>query len=904
MVRRLLYAPRAYAFVYSESLQRVVDVSDDIVSGWVDRSDNDMGQAELVLRNVNRKYLRTADNRQVFQFDDLITIWLQRLPGQPVQVFTGYLDSVPAWQMYPGDCRISASDTTKRLAYSWFDPGSKFFMDLASRHNWYYDPTTGTGMSTETYGATDKNGNVKPAALDGGMAQFMHEFMTEVAGWDPSMFMIGEIDPTLIDKADQLKQLKLNTLRDSETVFAETMRRFIGMDAIDVVEVDGIRANGTVNQQITRAVRAIKKEVDNTDVPLQFAVYAAQARSGLRASYAEASTSGPDTFGYGLFRFQPKPNGVDIGGDFGTSTEVTFEDKIDGKSISSYVGSVKSNMDLFKKKYHAALISKFGEGVKGKRAANSWLNALDSNKAKELLSLMGLEVDGATSDAAYDNADKYIKSVVNGERVSQSDTTSTSTNGAQLDWDSEELSSVLSDDEKKTLAKYKTHHKSLIPYLYFAKKHMGEDVKLVYPPGVQKESLYLTGKIERGSTPAKSYGLPDDGEARGAFPTLIPYSGALVDLFYAFYGHKEVSSVAVSASTKVSNADIHGAYMYQGQPGLGSRESGADLLQDHTLRIVVSDPNASAPEWTEVSAPVDTSDNVLEGKGFSFVQLGQFSTLAALQAQYTFGQIGTMAESRILDKDRALLNDLSCLDGVKQLAQGSLRNLMALPNGRICAYYPDYFGARRGPYWYIREIEIVNMGVQLTDAPLATHVYTTGDTNVDNSIDITDRAISQGVVSVFDVELVNAFLIPGVLTRDVDPNKVGISELLSKKFLNKHGARVLREENPLVKHPWYEFLLAWQRFMQQWAATYDTLVEFTFQPEVMPGGILGFREHNLQMYCKQVRHDFSYENGFNTSATLNSPAAIQAPNGQSANPSLALPGMVIASGINTVAGGS
>jgi hypothetical protein len=126
-----------------------------------------------------------------------------------------------------------------------------------------------------------------------------------------------------------------------------------------------------------------------------------------------------------------------------------------------------------------------------------------------------------------------------------------------------------------------------------------------------------------------------------------------------------------------------------------------------------------------------------------------------------------------------------------------------------------------------------------------------------------------------------------------------MTESKAVKFLNKHGARPLSEENAIIKNHWFEFLLAWQRFAQQWAACFDTRVDFTFQPELMAGGIVGFEEHNLQMYCKSVTHTFSYQSGFETSATLTSPASLGTDDPNSPG---ALPGMIIAGDINTVGG--
>ena len=65
----------------------------------------------------------------------------------------------------------------------------------------------------------------------------------------------------------------------------------------------------------------------------------------------------------------------------------------------------------------------------------------------------------------------------------------------------------------------------------------------------------------------------------------------------------------------------------------------------------------------------------------------------------------------------------------------------------------------------------------------------------------------------------------------------------------------------------------------------------------MCGGIIGFPQHNLQMFCENVTHQWDYAQGFSTTATLSSPAAMSSTaKGDIGN----LPGFALAGNVNTV----
>jgi hypothetical protein len=91
-------------------------------------------------------------------------------------------------------------------------------------------------------------------------------------------------------------------------------------------------------------------------------------------------------------------------------------------------------------------------------------------------------------------------------------------------------------------------------------------------------------------------------------------------------------------------------------------------------------------------------------------------------------------------------------------------------------------------------------------------------------------------------------------------------------FLERYGARPLKDDVPMIKHPYFEMFLAYQRFMLAWSKQFLSTFSFTFMPELYPGGKVGFADHGLQMYIEEVTHSWDYESGFTTQANLSAPS--------------------------------
>lgn len=145
-MKRLVYAPKAYAYI-KNSDNVIHDVTPYIVSGSVTRKIDQVSSATLELRNPNRIFTNPHKG-VVFTPMDPITIFLQRLQHKPVQVFTGFLDKTPYYQMYPGTITLQASCTLKKLLYSFFDLGLPYTQAFLSKYGWIRN-ADGTVMNVQ-----------------------------------------------------------------------------------------------------------------------------------------------------------------------------------------------------------------------------------------------------------------------------------------------------------------------------------------------------------------------------------------------------------------------------------------------------------------------------------------------------------------------------------------------------------------------------------------------------------------------------------------------------------------------------------------------------------------------------------------------------------------------------------
>jgi hypothetical protein len=202
-------------------------------------------------------------------------------------------------------------------------------------------------------------------------------------------------------------------------------------------------------------------------------------------------------------------------------------------------------------------------------------------------------------------------------------------------------------------------------------------------------------------------------------------------------------------------------------------------------------------------------------------------------------------------------------------------------------------------------MEIIDGSIDLSDNDLATHVYVVGSTagSMSPTIGIVEELQSAGVVTIFNafmVDFLNGNYAPDVQDPyETNPPNGGTNNAaanatkqnsqnekwkkrqksLANKdnavaFLKKYGARPHYEQEPLIRSPYYELFLAYQRFCLLWSKQFLTTFELTFMPELFPGGLVELGDHGIQCYIDEVSHNCSYEGGFTTTVNLSAPAAL------------------------------
>jgi hypothetical protein len=337
-------------------------------------------------------------------------------------------------------------------------------------------------------------------------------------------------------------------------------------------------------------------------------------------------------------------------------------------------------------------------------------------------------------------------------------------------------------------------------------------------------------------------------------------------------GHVEIGWAQDSSGNPRHGRDPNG-----GTWGRGTNPSGLSMfgwLQHQTSTVEGTD-----------TGPGTVTDSGISSSGLT---VSQASIATSFTGYFSFGGLFNGAESQSLRGSRAMMNDVPLMPFVEQLAGASLRHFMSLPNGQFYAFYPDYFGSLgKQAYWQIADIEIINGRIDFSDDELATHVFVVGDhtSNPDGQIDIHDQLTTGGIVTIFNAfsaDFLNGTPDNGA-SADSNTKATFSDRNAAIAFLNKYGARPMYHPEPLIRAPVYEAFLAYQLFCLQWAKQFKVIFEFTFMPELYPGGLIEFPEHGLRCYVNSVTHNCSYEHGFTTSAELMAPSAMKDDSGSAIN---------------------
>ena len=267
---------------------------------------------------------------------------------------------------------------------------------------------------------------------------------------------------------------------------------------------------------------------------------------------------------------------------------------------------------------------------------------------------------------------------------------------------------------------------------------------------------------------------------------------------------------------------------------------------------------------------------------FSEEDLFAIGRASAISTSLELPGLMSLAESHFMRGAKSIYNDEPLFSFVDELCQASLRQFQSLPNGAFFAFFADQFGlyGHRKAYWNIDNIEIIDGDIDLNDEALATHVFVVGDTNFTGSIDLFDRQLSKGVVTIYDAFTSDWLIDRGETAEEKVSKKVLDKENLESiaeadSFLRRYGRRPYYKDAAFIRNPFFEIFYAYTQWQILWSNQFRTQFTFTFMPELYPGGRVAFEEHGFQCFVDEVTHSFDYESGFTTTANLSAPSALK-----------------------------
>jgi hypothetical protein len=130
---------------------------------------------------------------------DPIIITLTRIKGKPIQVFTGYCDTTPYVQLYPGTVGIDASCTLKRLQYTFFDPALPFMRKFLSENGW---EITASGLAANPSPGDNQNAAFENSGTlnDSSIGGLLFQMLTKIGIWNPNDVYIEALPSDMITK--------------------------------------------------------------------------------------------------------------------------------------------------------------------------------------------------------------------------------------------------------------------------------------------------------------------------------------------------------------------------------------------------------------------------------------------------------------------------------------------------------------------------------------------------------------------------------------------------------------------------------------------------------------------------------------------------------------------------------
>ncbi len=813
-MRRYVYSPRVWIYVNTGgpvgSKKNPPNVVDLSAYTTSGTVNRLVGQVSTAEVTIRNPHKKwTRAGNPTFRPMDPITIFMMREKGFPVQVFTGYLDRTPYYAMYPGTVTLMASCTLKRLVHKYFDPALPYTFEFLSNHGWF---PNGSG-AVVNLAAEVKDAtsiNQQDVIEDSGFGSLLFSTLTEIGGWDKKQIYIEQLPNNIAGKVGNIFRQFADDDKQAKSDYETLLYKLIGVNA---------QGSGGGNENNDSQAQAYDGPLNrtfgrNSSETISFNDAAMLAEMAGLPGYTYAQIAIGES---GL-----RPGAVSPDGGFGlwqmTPRVQSAATVAKWEAIGSYFNP-----------WHCALMAKVlagsGTGVSNYYGVG---HVTDFNRhytgplAKSRLN------EGASDGPTFEGANGALPV---GSTQIEDTTNSVEANEGKGDGTKIRAAAKAISDQGRSYS-YGAGHGGKLSSLGPSDSldcSSSTSLALKHAGMFKGDSAFVSGDF------ATNWGQPGRGTE------------------YTVWANAEHVFIQSEGSDKWR--------FDTGGPGGGNGPRFWTVWRDTA--------GFTPRHW---AGPTLATTDVEGGGASGGATIETQANAAAFAAVLNWPSLEETTEATMLQGAKSLMNDKSLLPFIEQMTGASLRQFQSLPNGTFFAFYPDYFGemGHRKPYWDIDDVEILDGGIDLTDDNLVTHQFVVGDTIYGGGITLIEKLQAGGVVSVF-----NAF--GKVDGQDGDPlvpqfdGKNGHNAAVA--FLQKYGARPDYTEAPMVRSPYFEAFLAYQKFMQAWAKQFATNFTFTFMPELYPGGRVGFPSHGLQLYIESVTHSWDYSSGFTTGAVLSSPSA-------------------------------
>lgn len=869
-MKTLVYAPDVEILIAHGA--NMLDVSPDIVRGQVVRKENSASSLFFTVANPELRYTSGVVSRM-----DRVVCFLTRT--NKTQVFSGYMDTIPWMQAYPGTVDFAATCTIKRLLHTWWNPGLPQSLTLFNQIDF------------------------AQGSSDSGIGQVLQNILTQVGGWSPADIHIQNFPQEFLTFLNNY-MASTNMAATNEQLGQQYAQLIVGSDlspgpmaavGYQAGDPPGAALNvGTANTEfyVSQFVSAADSRgmgpivdttssdqtVQNVSTGLEGAqdhsVQVAGQQLGQYVSNQQQENSNSDAAIFELACAMVQSGN-------GTPNLTMYANNAVPESLTyTYTGLSTSGTSI---------------GLFGQSNDGSWGTV---GQRMNPYSSACMFLDRLNAVVGWRNSDpgQAIQAVVNGP----------ASNIALYDTAFQEASKLVQAYRAATQGASTVANTALaqIPGLGAVATGLGGGGN---PIATGVTTAMGAATTSPGAALGSLTGRPNpdsEGAINAAFSMIAtPYSQSIgggdtpgVGLDCSGLVQQSFKAVGVQLARNTYGQVANGQPI---PPGAAQR---GDVLQTngggHTGIYLGSNT------WIQTGGPDGTPgrvETINPGQAFSCRRMapngGQDPAApwtnpllmgpGGAPGTGTAGSTGTggsdsgdepiarnlfsyvfepqnyiSALADFLTGEKSYIDGQPLIQVVSAMAGASLRNFQSSPTGELLFYYPDPFGMDGKPAIFnVEDVELTDLHIDLSDIPMVTHAYVEGDLTM---LGQSDSAIgwltTSGVATVENQWLYQRLIAaaPG----DVDNN------LSAQQLMNRFGVRPYRQTYQLAGNADLEFLLACQIFMGKWASQYETQIGTTFLPELYPGFRINLVGHNLACYVSEVTHVFDWEQGFKTMATV------------------------------------